>query len=345
MPTNTTAPTPPTALAAALAMTLASTATQAQTIPPSYGHDFVTIGAPGNRAATALEAPLWETEFLGPLGRVDYTYRITRTEVTNGQYFRFITEYARTPGLPFSPSAALGRDLFISGFDPGGFPIIELGAGREQAPAEVTVLYAAAYMNWLHNDQRTGFDDFSSGAYDLTQFVPDPNTGLFPEQTGRQEGARYFLPSLNEWTKAAHYDPDRYGAGQEGYWLYPDGGSEPLATGLPGEPGAETSAGTSVFDLFDVGSYPGSPSPWGLLDVSGSLREATDTIGPFGVSRALVGSDVTTQPFDNHDRLDAVGALGHGDTIGFRVGSVIPAPSSSLVCLGATVLFVRRRRP
>src|SRR6056297_3353622 len=112
--------------------------------PPDWGHDCVTIGEPGNRPATELEAPRWETEFLGPLGAVDYTYRITRTEVTNAQYHRFITRYVQTRGLPFSPGAGLGRGLHITGFDPGGVPIIEIGEGRENTPVEVSILFAAA---------------------------------------------------------------------------------------------------------------------------------------------------------------------------------------------------------
>lgn len=326
-------------------LALAAAPGLAQTIPPNYGHDFVTIGNPGNRAATVAEAPLWDPSILGPLGSVDYTYRISRTEVTNAQYHRFISLYARTPDLPFSPTGALGRGLYISGFDPGGFPVIEMVRGLEQTPAEVTIPFAAAYANWLHNDQGTSREDFATGAYNLDQFIPDPDTGLFPPQEERLAGARFFLPSLSEWTKAAHYDPDRYGTDEEGYWLYPDGGQEPMVSGFPGEPGAETSARTQVFDLFDVGSYPDTLSPWGLLDVSGGLYEATDTIGPFGVRRALAGSDVLSPLGFDDDRIDSVGALGQGDQIAIRIASIVPAPGvGSFILIGGVCYGTRRRR-
>ena len=29
-----------------------------------------------------------------------------------------------------------------------------------------------------------------------------------------------WIPTQDEWMKAAHYDPNRYGAGQGGWWLY-----------------------------------------------------------------------------------------------------------------------------
>ena len=321
-----------------------ATGTLAQGVPPDYGHDFVTIGNPGNRPATELEAPRWETEFLGPLGTVDYTYRITRTEVTNAQYHRFITKYVQTRGLPFSPGAGLGRGLHITGFDPGGVPIIEIGEGRENTPVEVSILFAAAYANWLHNDQGTSREDFATGAYDLAQFIPDPDTGLYPPQKGREAGARFSLPSLDEWTKAAHYDPNRYGEGQEGYWLYPDGGNDPLVTGFPGDPGAETSAGTEVYDLFDVGSYPDTMSPWGLLDVSGGMNEATDTLTYFRDQRHGVGSSVITQPWDEIDRLDLSDSIDNGDPIGFRIVSVVPAPGSVMVMLAGALFLLPRRR-
>lgn len=327
-----------------LSLALTPVGVIAQGVPPDYGHDFVTIGAPGNRSATITEAPLWDSSILGPLGSVDYAYRISRTEVTNAQYHRFITQYVRAADLPFSPRAALGRGLFISGFEPGGTPIIEIASGLEQTPAEVTVVYAAAYANWLHNDQGTNREDFATGAYNLEQFVPDPITGQYPPQEERNEGARYFLPSLNEWTKAAHYDPNRYGHGEEGYWLYPDGGQEPLVSGFPGEPGAETSARTLVFDLFDAGAYPDTLSPWGLLDVSGGLYEATDTIGPFGVRRALVGSDVLSPLGFDDDRIDSVGALGQGDQIAIRIASIVPAPGAWSVFIIASFLYRNRKR-
>lgn len=66
-----------------LALALAAVSALAQTVPPDYGHDFVTIGAPGNRGVLPFEAPNWNFDILGTFGDVAYEYRIARTEVTN----------------------------------------------------------------------------------------------------------------------------------------------------------------------------------------------------------------------------------------------------------------------
>lgn len=51
----------------------------------------MTVGAPGNRWANVDEVP-WYLDRAGA-GRVDYEYRITRTEVTVGQWLEFAQIY------------------------------------------------------------------------------------------------------------------------------------------------------------------------------------------------------------------------------------------------------------
>jgi len=88
----------------------------------------------------------------------------------------------------------------------------------------ITWLNAAKYMNWLNYNKNCSFDQLMNGTYDLssdskqrteqTQYGNDltPFTNL------------YFLPSEDEWYKAAYYDPDN-----ETYWKYPtQSDSDPL---------------------------------------------------------------------------------------------------------------------
>src|SRR5690606_10019729 len=141
----------------------------------------------------------------------------------------------------------------------------------------------------------------------------------------------FFLPTLHEWTKAAYYDPDRHGPGEEGYWLYPDGGEEPLTSGFPWEPGAETSGG--IREYVDVGQYPQSVSPWGLLDVSGGEREWTETVvdGSFSRARHIKGSEYYDVGLtDLFDRLDFVLQTIPTGITGIRGASVAPAPGTPL---------------
>src|SRR5690606_38351242 len=86
------------------------------------------------------------------------------------------------------------------------------------------------------------------------------------------------IPTLDEWLKAAHYDPNRYGEGEEGWWIYSHRSDDPPIPGPPGE--GETSAGYRLpqFRHFDIplGAYPDTLSPWGLLDVTGGTEEWTE---------------------------------------------------------------------
>jgi hypothetical protein len=340
---------------AALAFGAAATLGHAQAVPPGpppdWGHDFVTIGAPGNRGVLPSEAPNWNFDALGTFGDVGYEYRITRTEVTNTQYFEFINQYTKTPGFnPGDGSSAIGFGIGFDGFDPLGNPILFIIPGAEHAPANPSWEFAARYTNWLHNDKGTRLEDFESGVYDTSTFGVDPDTGARTDQIERSPGSRFFLPTHDEWTKAAHYDPNRYGPGKEGYWLYPGGSDDPLVSGEPGEPGAETSVGQDPdgYTYYPVGSYPDTDQPWGLLDTSGGTREWLETVlDPMQPARwrLIAGSDIY-DPFGTRieDRLDQVDS-GLMWREGFRVGSVVPAPGvGSAMLVGLAVAMTRRRR-
>jgi hypothetical protein len=78
---------------------------------------------------------------------------------------------------------------------------------------------AAMYCNWLHNDKSTDRSAFLDGAYDVSTFTYTP-FGAFNDQITRHTTARYWIPSWDEWLKAAHHDPNRHGPGQEGWWFW-----------------------------------------------------------------------------------------------------------------------------
>jgi formylglycine-generating enzyme required for sulfatase activity len=73
---------------------------------------------------------------------------------------------------------------------------------------------AARYCNWLHNNKpNTGTQTSSTtetGAYALNGIT----TGSAPD---RSSSGAYYIPSENEWYKAAYY---KGGATNAGYWTY-----------------------------------------------------------------------------------------------------------------------------
>jgi len=87
-----------------------------------------------------------------------------------------------------------------------------LKAGYENRPVVfVSFLDAMRFANWLGNGQGRG--NTETGAYTLTL------GGLAP----RNAGATVWIPSENEWYKAAYHQPAAQGGDADNYWLYPTG--------------------------------------------------------------------------------------------------------------------------
>jgi hypothetical protein len=208
---------------------------------PSNGYGWSTIGNPGNRGANADEAPT----SVG-LGRVDYTYRLSQTETTNAQWIEFLNAYRPYyQGNPRDDAALTG---FWIRLDSNNHFLISPGA--ENVGVAVSWRNMARYCNWLHNDKSTEAWAFESGAYDTSTFTQNPD-GTFNDAATHLAGAKYWIPTTDEWAKAAWYDPNRYGVGQEGYWTYIGGSNELLRSGLPWK-GGQTSAGFNVPSAFGI---------------------------------------------------------------------------------------------
>lgn len=244
--------------------------------------DWVTIGSPGNASAPGHDPGV---------GTVDYTYRMTRTPVTMDRWVNFVHAYLPYyTGIP-EDFAFITDMLFVDPTNPtrpDGLPNYFLPVQYEQRAARLSLEYAARYVNWLHNGMVNEQWAFESGVYDTSTFWIDDNN-LAQHDLTPAAGARYWIPSLGEMIKAGYYDPEKNN-GEGGWWLYPNGTDEPLTIGLPGE-GGET-IGELVEPLeWDVGQYPVTMSPFGLLDVSGVVFQMTTTqAGPRGTGVRIVGS-------------------------------------------------------
>jgi formylglycine-generating enzyme required for sulfatase activity len=311
--------------------------------------DWVTIGAPGNRPASQQEAPdLFPPNVPTPIitGAVPYNYRITRTEVTAGQWLDFLNAY-----WPYATFAT--NDLILTGFyiraantTPGQNPGYHLLPGGANKPMQTSWQMVARYTNWLSNGRGTTAAAFASGAYDTSTFTQNADHS-WNDQLTHTAGAHYWIPTLDEWTKAMYYDPSGNGPGQDRYFRYPISSDSPPVPGWPWE-GGQTSAGLDLWsgpDL-DVGSYPWVTSPWGLLDGSGSVSEWTEWMSPDHLSRAYKGTRQYFPSPEYYDRIDYLfGGFPSLEIQGFRIASDVPGPPS--VCIGLPMLlwFSRRRRP
>ncbi|GJQ29211.1 MAG: hypothetical protein HBSAPP03_10950 [Phycisphaerae bacterium] len=308
---------------------------------PDYGLDWRTIGDPGNVAAQPADYFWLQVMEFGPVGRVDYEFRMNQFEMTNGRWVEFVDSYTRAnPAANVSDLSLTGLSVRRSSDDPQNYGWYAI-PGTENVAVEIGWFSAARYANWLHNGKVTASWAFETGAYDMSSFYQLPG-GLWEGNSQHLPGALFWLPSWDEWTKSMHWDPNKSGPGQGGYWLYPHSSDSRPVTGLPGEPGAQTSGGLwpNVQYPIPVGSYPNSQSPWGLLDGSGGSSEylgywvdgVPDTRGS---NRGLSPS--------HWDRLDYLGTTGFPDLpmATFRLASVVPSPVTLIVLV---LIPFRRRR-
>ena len=166
--------------------------------------EWVTVGDPGNVDDTHGDG----------YGGVADTYRIGKYEVTNSQYAEFLNAVA-TVGDPhglYDDDMAAGwgstGGIWRSGSGTVGDPWVYAARDyRGNRPVNYVDFYdALRFANWKHNGQGSG--DTEDGAYDMS----------LGASVARTPGALVFVPTENEWYKAAYY---KGGGTSAGYWDFP----------------------------------------------------------------------------------------------------------------------------
>lgn len=333
----------------AAGMLTAGPTAEAGGVPPSYGFDFATIGDVGN--------PDYQTLLSGPRGRVDYKYRMSKAEVRASEWLEFVRAYAPhyTPGEVgdgVDGAGFTGSYIFQDGSLSDGTPNYRLEPANNNRPANMSWYMAARYCNWLHNGKASGKWAFEDGAYDTSVFA-EIGANQLTTEFARRAGAKFWIPSSDEWVKAAYWDPNRYGDGLGGYWQFPNTSDVAPVPGLPGE-GGETNAGDGILGLPDpfvtdfVGLYPDTQSPWGLLDMSGGMSEwggyAGD--GPFLFTHGTAWGSPSNELFDTIDYSTFRTGRPSNSFYGLRLGSQVPSPASvAVLAIPVALLHKRRRSP
>ena len=278
--------------------------------------DFVSVGDAGNSDDT--------TGF----GAVSYDFKIGRHEVTNTQYAAFLNAVAASdPHNLYNASMDLSTHGGITQTGVSGSYSYSVKAGMGGKPVIYTNWYdAARFCNWLHDGRPTGAQDGDTtedGAYTLTG-TSSVGAGSHPEHgaNGRNSGAKFFIPSEDEWYKAAHYQPPSQGGDPDGYWLYPTQGNAPPGSEPPPGGGASANYAYAVGSVSQVGAYAGSGSYYGCLDQGGNVWEWTEEIivSDRGLRGGSWGSSAS-------NRLEASyratgNPLGEVNDTGFRIGSL-----------------------
>ena len=202
------------------------------------GIDFVTVGNPGNSNDTT------------GYGGVPYSYRIGKYTISQNQI-----DAATRNGL---------QNVTAGGWN--GFP------NSGDLPASCISWYqAAAYVNWLNTSSgsRPAYNlTYTNGAWSMALWPTTPDTNgnvawtLGGTNLFRNANCTYFLPSENEWYKAAFGKIDG-----SGYFHYATGGDQ-QPTGV----GSGVSQGTVILNN-DWSAGPASVFKAGGLSSYGTMGQ------------------------------------------------------------------------
>jgi formylglycine-generating enzyme required for sulfatase activity len=285
--------------------------------------DWTPIGNPGN----ACDG--WPQECIGAVG---YAYSIGTYEVTNTQYAEFLNAKAASDPLELYAAQMGFGGITRSGIS-GAFTYSVI-AGRANMPVNFVSFYdALRFANWMHNGQGSGSTE--TGAYTLLGDTPTPSNGT---TVARNAGASIFLPSEDEWYKAAYSS-----ALTTSYFDYAAGSNTQTVCATPTGTANRANCNNAASGPTIVGSYPGSASPYGTFDQGGNVYEWTEAIIG-GSSRAIRGGS-----FDSSPSFLAAAAHGHGSpvahsgSLGFRL-AMIPEPSTGLLVIAGLLGFAGWRR-
>ena len=172
--------------------------------------EWVTVGNPGN-----APDPMNEGE-IPDIGSVAYVYRISKYEVTNAQYTEFLNaigEYDTYELYNVGMGVAIDGGI-IKCLNTGGHTYSVKPNMGNKPVGFIKLRDAMRFVNWLHNGQPRGEQDEKTtedGVYDMSQ----------GESVTRAADAQLFVPSENEWYKAAYHQPAAKGGDSDDYWLYP----------------------------------------------------------------------------------------------------------------------------
>jgi formylglycine-generating enzyme required for sulfatase activity len=304
-----------------------------------------------------------DTRYANPgFGSVGYTYSIGKFEVTAGQYTVFL-------------NAVAGVDTYIlyngsmSRLDHLGSGISRTGGGTVASPYIYTVDAgfvnrpvslvswggAARFANWLTNGQPAdaqGAGTTETGSYALSGAMTDAALAAVTRiaKADRVVGKDYyFIPTEDEWYKAAYYDP-----ATSSYYNYPTSSNDfpgcDLADGS-GNNANRYDTGSAIQPPYYktvVGEFQNSDSPYGTFDQGGNVwewNEAVFDLGVWGWFRGLRGGsfneyDDYLHALQSHVNYPSAAASAPG----FRV-SAVPEPGTTvLLATGGLGLALARRR-
>lgn len=316
---------------------------------PDYGFEWAVIDHPGNIGYNGPD----ENQLVTGRGSVDYTYRIAKTEVRSSQWLEFIntfSNYARPhPQWSLFPAGYWGAAIDTSFPGPGQrWQLVNNTTAGDAPVFGTTWRMSALYCNWLQNGKSADPASLVSGAYDTTTWGDGEDefgNAIALDAPGRMPGAQYFIPTFDEWFKAVHFDPNRYGLEQPGWWYGPTSSDTLPIPGAPGVGQTSTDWSSDLARDLPLGSYTNVTSPWGLWDTSGGGREWCEDLVQ-GRYRRYDGSEAGLPDWYGIDRADSIGdEIYWAPSASLRIAGVVPSPGVAVIVYvyGLSISILRRR--
>ncbi len=288
-------------------------------------------------------------------GAVSYPYVVGKYEVTAAQYTEFLNKVASTDsyGLYNTSMWADYRGCKIQRSGADGSYTYSVASDWANRPVNyVSYWDACRFANWLHNGQPTGLQTASTtedGAYTLSGYAGNDGRGI-----QRNGGWRWAVTSEDEWYKAAYYK----GGSSNAYWDYPMQSDKlTVPSNLITNPDGGNNAnfyqngwtlGDPIFRT-PVGEFENSESHYNTFDQGGNVNEWTEAMlvaTGWPIYRQTRGGSTNNDL--NSMLADSRGSQSIPNTeyptLGFRVVSLVPEPSSLLALAGGLVALMGMRR-
>ncbi|MEI8371157.1 MAG: SUMF1/EgtB/PvdO family nonheme iron enzyme, partial [Planctomycetia bacterium] len=292
------------------------------------------------------------------LGRVTYDYKISAYDTTISQYVDFLNgSDAGKKGQYGVYSSSIGTTpsnstpAITQGGSAGSYTYSLSNSSFANQPVNLVNWFSAArFVNWYANDKSAAATATETGSYTL---INGQTTGSI---VARNANAKIFLPSADEWTKAAFYN-----ATAQNYYLWPTTSNtkptaaEPTGTELVTTPNTANfkiaDAAADTLKLTNVGTYVNTTSTYGLFDMLGNVTQMSDTTGTganAGLFQAFGGSYASTSTqmdqFWSSDPTSGAQFRNGGSataTTGFRVAAIsVPEPGNMVAAaMGIGGLF------
>jgi len=306
---------------------------------------WVTVGNPGNAADTEVMSTDGTTGY----GGVDYAYRIGKYEVTTDQYTEFLNAVAATDANGLYAAYIISTRNGITRNGWSGSYRYSAKPHMGNKPVNFVSWYdALRFANWLHNGQPAGEQDASTtedGVYDMS----------LGASVVRKPGARVWLPSEDEWYKAAYYEPAASG---NDYWTYGTRSDDVPTVATANSVGDISNPAANVANynfgadwngqdgnLTSVGSAGSfSESYYGAADMTGNVWEWNETL--VGSSRGLRGGSWDdSYPYYLQSSFRSYFEPTHEYCfLGFRVAAIPEPGTATLSIAGLLCLLCWRRR-